>query len=215
MPEFVIYGVPGSPFMRSVAATMEEKRAAYVIHALAPGESKSPDYLKLHPFGRIPVINHGGFELYETQAILRYIDAAFPDPALQPEEPEAIGRMSQVMGINDWYLFPQVLRIIVFERIVGPVLFGKAADEAAIEQAMPDARLSIGVLDRLLGNNPFMAGERFSLADLIIAPQLSFFAVTPEGKALLKGTALGAWLARMEERPSMKATRPPEALTKI
>jgi glutathione S-transferase len=45
-----------------------------------PGESKSPEYLKLHPFGRMPVIEDDGFWLYETQAILRYIDGIFPEP---------------------------------------------------------------------------------------------------------------------------------------
>src|SRR5262249_31759556 len=117
MSEFTVYGVPGSPFMRSVLVALEEKQAPYRIEALAPGAIKSPEYLRLHPFGRVPVIRHAGFELYETQAILRYIDAAFAGPALQPKTPDEIGRMNQVIGINDWYLFPRASRVIVFERI--------------------------------------------------------------------------------------------------
>jgi glutathione S-transferase len=209
MSEFVVYGVPGSPFMRSVCAAMEEKAAPYRIQPFGPGEMRQH---QLHPFGRVPVIDHGDFRLYETQAILRYIDAIFPNPALQPTQPKAIGRMNQIIGINDWYLFPQVGRIIVFQRIVGPVLMGTTPDETVIAAAVPDAERCLGELDRLLGEQPYLAGDQLSLADLLLAPQLAYLAATPECARILTGTALKAWLERMEARPSMQATLPPQAL---
>ena len=214
MSEFVVYGVPGSPFMRSVLVGLEEKQAPYRIEALAPGATRTPDYRRLHPFGRIPAIRHGDFHLYETQAILRYVDATFAGRSLQPSEPKAIGRMNQVIGINDWYLFPLVARVIVFERIVGPALFGKTPDEHAIDAALPDARLCLGELDRLLGDSAHLAGDDFSLADVLLAPQIYYLAATPEGEAILAGTALRAWLDRVGERASMQATLPPQALRK-
>lgn len=209
MSEFVVYGVPGSPFMRSVCATMGEKAEPYRIHAFGPGEMRAAG---LHPFGRVPVIDHGDFRLYETQAILRYIDVTFPEPALQPTEPKAIARMNQIIGINDWYLFPQVARIIVFQRIVGPVIMGTTPDEAVVAAAVPDAERCLGELERLLGNQPYLAGDQLSLADLQLAPQLTYLAVTPEGAKIMAGTKLKAWLDRMEGRASMQATLPPEAL---
>ena len=214
MSEFVVYGVPGSPFMRSVLVALEEKRAPYRIEVLAPGSTRTPEYRRLHPFGRMPAIRHGDFHLYETQAILRYIDAKFVGVPLQPREPEAIGRMNQVIGINDWYLFPLVARVIVFERIVGPALFGKTPDEHAIDAALPDARLCLGELDRLLGDRAHLAGDDFSLADVLLAPQIYYLAATPEGEAILAGTALQAWLERVGERAGMQATLPPQALRK-
>jgi glutathione S-transferase len=214
MSEFVVYGVPGSPFMRSVLVALEEKHAPYRVEALAPGATRTPDYRRLHPFGRMPAIRHGDFHLYETQAILRYVDATFAGRALQPSEPEAIGRMNQVIGINDWYLFPLVARVIVFERIVGPAIFGKTPDEAAIAAALPDARLCLGELDRLLGDGAHLAGDHFSLADVLLAPQIYYLAATPEGASILEGTALRAWLERVGERASMQATLPPQALRK-
>jgi glutathione S-transferase len=212
--EFVIYGHPASPFLRSVCIALEEKGVPYRIQGLAPGEQRGEAYRKLHPFGRIPVIEHGGYRLYETQAILRYIDALFPNPPLQPSGPEAIGRMNQIIGINDWYLFPQVARIIVFHRIVGPALLGVKPDEAAIAAAVPDAELCLGELNRLLGNQAFVAGERLSLADILLAPQLFYLAATPECRKILRDTALLAWLGRMEARASLQATLPPEELLK-
>ena len=168
----------------------------------------------MHPFGRVPAIRHGDFHLYETQAILRYIDATFAGRALQPREPQAIGRMNQMIGINDWYLFPRVARVIVFERIVGPALFGKTPDEAAIAAALPEAQLCLGELDRLLGDQTHLAGEEFSLADVLLAPQVYYLSATPEGASILAGTALHAWLERVGERASMQATLPPEPLRK-
>jgi len=212
MNEVIVYGVPGSPFMRSVLIALEEKHAPYRIEALAPAALKSEEYRRLHPFGRVPAIRHGEFHLYETQAILRYVDAAFPGAALQPRDAEAIGRMNQAIGINDWYLFPQVARVIVFERIVGPVLFGKTPDEEAIAAALPDARLCLGELDRLLGRSAHLAGSEFSLADIQLAPQIEYLAATPEGASIIAGTTLHAWLERVGARASMRATLPPEAL---
>lgn len=210
MSEFVVYTIPGSPYGRSVMLALEEKNAPYRIHSLEMGEHQSDAHRQRHPFARIPVIDHGDFRLYETQAILRYIDAVVPGAHLQPVDPRAAGRMDQIMGVNDWYLFPDVSAAIVFQRIIGPVLMGLTPDEAAIAQAMPKARTCIAELDRLLDDQIFLAGDALSLADLMIAPQLDYLAQTPEGQDLLGGTALGAWLARMAERPSMRATLPPE-----
>jgi glutathione S-transferase len=212
--EIVVHGVPGSPFLRAVLIALEEKRAPYRIHALTPETLRGEAYRKLHPFARMPAIEHGAFQLYETQAILRYVDAAFPEPSLQPRDARAIGRMNQLIGINDWYLFPKAARVIVFERIVGPFLLGKAPDEAAVAAAVPDARHTIGEIDRLLGDNEYLAGSELTLADVHLAPQLYYLERTPEGAAIMKGTALSAWLARVGERASWRATLPPEGLRK-
>jgi glutathione S-transferase len=212
MNEFIIYGVHGSPFMRAVCAGLEEKGQPYRIESLQPSSMRGEEYRKLHPFGRVPVIEHGDYRLYETQAILRYIDALYPEPSLQPEEPRAIGRMNQVIGINDWYLFPQAAQIIAFQRIVGPAILGIKPDEAACAAAAADLERCVRELNRLLGDQPFMAGDRLSIADLMLSPQLFYLSITPEGMSAMKGTALLAWLGRMEARPSMKATQPPEPL---
>ena len=212
MSDIVVYGVPGSPFMCAVQMALEEKKAAYRVQAVAPSESKSEAYLKKHPFGRVPAFEHGDFGLYETQAILRYLDDIFPEPRLQPRDPREAARMNQIIGINDWYFFPKAAAVIVFQRIVGPVLLGIKTDEAAIEAALPMGRTCVAELDRLLGAQQFLAGDHLSIADLMLAPQLDFLAETPEGKSLLAGTRIEAWLGRMNERPSMLATQRPEAL---
>ncbi|MDB6105516.1 MAG: glutathione S-transferase, partial [Gammaproteobacteria bacterium] len=97
MTDITVYGVPGSPYLRSALLGLHEKGAAYRLAGLSAGigETRREDHLRRHPFGRIPVLEHGEFRLYETQAILRYLDAVLPGPALQPQDPCAAARMNQ------------------------------------------------------------------------------------------------------------------------
>ena len=207
MSELTVHSIPGSPFGRAVLTTLEEKGASYRFAPLAPGGLRSPEHLARHPFGRVPVLEHDGFLLYETQAILRYLDRVLPNPALTPADPKRAARMDQVMNVNDWYLFHGVANVIVFNRVVGPRVLGITPDEAAIEAAMPKARAVFAELARLLGEKPWFTGDTLSLADLHVAPQIGFFTQTPEWSALgVPHKNLVAWLARMEARPSLKAT---------
>jgi glutathione S-transferase len=207
MPCFVVHTIPGSPYARAVGATLEEKAADWRIAPIAPGAHKQEQHLLRHPFGRMPVLEHDGFLLYETQAILRYLDRILPVPALTPADPQAAARMDQVMNINDWYLFQGCANIIAFQRVVGPRLMGLTPDEATIAEAMPRAHAVFAELARLLGDKPYLAGDQLSLADLLVGPQLDFMALTPEWATLTANTPnLAAWLARMNARSSMQAT---------
>jgi len=204
MSEFTVHSHPGSPFGRSVMATLEEKGAPYRLARLTP---KSPEHLALHPFGRIPILQHDGFRLYETQAILRYLDRVLPNPPLTPTDPRRAARMDQVMNINDWYLFQGVGNVIIFHRVVGPRVMGTVPDEDAIKAAMPKAHTVFDELARLLGTQPYFAGDALSLADLLIAPAMAFFTLTPEWSLLGAPHAnLVTWLAKMQARTSMQAT---------
>jgi glutathione S-transferase len=207
MSEFIVHSVPGSPFGRAVFATLEEKGARYRLAPVAPGTHKSEPHISRHPFGRVPVLEHGGYWLYETQAILRYLDRTLPEPVLTPTDVRAAGRMDQVMNINDWYLFQGVGNIIGFERIIKPRLMGQPADEAAVAQAMPRAQAVFAELSRVLGSQSYFAGAEISLADILVAPQLDFLSQTPEWAVVTAKTPnLMTWLTRMTARASFKAT---------
>ena len=115
--------------------------------------------------------------------------------------------MDQIIAVNDWYLFPGVANVIVFHRVISPRVLGGTPDETAIEAAMPQAELVVAELARLLGDQPFIAGDALTLADLHVAPQLAMMAETPEWATLsAQHPNLVAWLARVENRPSFRAT---------
>ena len=205
MSEFVVYSVPGSPYGRAVLATFGEKGAGYRFETVSG--SRSEPHISRHPFGRVPVLEHDGFMLYETQAIMRYLDRVLHGPVLTPADPAAAARMDQVMNICDWYLFQGVNNVIGFHRIVAPRLFGSAPDEAAIAAAMPKAHVVFKELSRLLGTRPCFTGESVSLADILVAAHLDFLAQTPEWDQLAQTSPnLVSWLQRMNARPSFKST---------
>ena len=206
MDEFVIWGVPGSPYVRAALVGLAEKGARWRLAPLGFRDVKSPAHLERHPFGRMPVLEHGDFRLYELQAILRYLDRIIPAPPFTPTDPRAEARMNQLAGIADWYFMPQVSSAIAFQRMVAP-RFGIPVDEAKVAAALPGAEICVAEVARLLGEQSFMAGESLSLADVVLAPQISFLTEFDEGRTLLGRHAnLAAWMSRMDARPSMQAT---------
>jgi glutathione S-transferase len=204
MTDFTIYGVPGSPYLRSALLGLEEKGAKYHFAAMQFGANKTPEHLARHPFGRIPVLDHGDFRLYETQAILRYLDEIIPSPSLQPKDARARARMNQLVGINDWYLFPQASAPISFQRIVVPML-GRTPDEAMIAAAKPNAANCVRAIEALMGDT-YLVGDEVSIADLMLAPHVFYFSITPEGREIMQGGRLQRWIERMQARPSMQRT---------
>jgi glutathione S-transferase len=205
MSEVIIYGIPGSPYVRMPLLTCEEKGAPYRLVPMAPADSKSPEHLARHPFGRVPAMEHDGFRLYEADAIIRYIDQVFPGPSLTPADPKAQARMNQVMGVVDWYVMPSLSAGIGFNRLIAPH-FGFPVNEDAVQAAMPLARTCLEALEDILGGQPYFAGEALSLADIMAVAHLEMVPWSKEGAELIAGSPLLAWLDRMNERPAVAKT---------
>ena len=207
MTDFTIHGIPGSPYVRAPLLVLEEKGLPWRLEPLAMGGNRTPDYkARLHPFAKIPVLDHGDFRLYETRAILDYVDQIAPEPALTPNNPKLRARMNQVIGIVDSYVAPRVSGAVTFPRLVAP-RFGMAVDDAAVVAAIPAAQEVIDELARLLGDQDYMAGPAFSLADAMLIPHLVFIPEFAEGAAMIAPHAnLAAWIERVKARPSVAAT---------
>jgi glutathione S-transferase len=205
----IVYGAAMSPYVWSVRLALAEKGITHELVSVGISEFHSETHLARHPFGKIPAFEHDGFMLYETQAIMRYVDEAFPSAPLQPIEVHPFARMNQIMGIVDNYLTPCLLADVIFQRMVAP-LIGRTTDEAAVSAALPKVRHCLGEIARLAGEQPFLAGDAVTLADLMAIPQIYYFKKFPEGAAqLAELPALAAWAKHMEERQSLQVTRPP------
>ena len=205
----IVYGPANSTYVWSVRLALAEKGEAHELVDVGLGASREEPHLSRHPFGRVPAFEHDGFALYETQAILRYIDERFMATPLQPTDLHEFSRMNQIIGIVDAYAWPSIAAGILVNRMLAPRL-GLPVNEEAVAAALPEARLCLSEVARLMGEQSFMAGERVTLADLMVAPLLYYFGNVPEGKApLAEQPGLSAWLRRMEERQSFKVTKPP------
>jgi glutathione S-transferase len=211
MATVVLYGLSRSVYTRIARLALEEKGVEYELEEVEifGPSGVPPEHLERHPFGRIPVLEHAGFVLYETGAITRYIDEAFPAPMLQPVDAASRARMNQVIGIVDAYAYRPIIWDVCVNRMSIP-REGGVADEAAIAAALPRVRTVLQALEVVLDAQRFFAGEQLSLADLHVAPVLLHFQLTVEGRRMLAENArLEAWLAGMKERRSVQRTKSP------
>jgi glutathione S-transferase len=206
MAEVKIYGSPLSSYMRTARMACVEKGVAYDLVEMAPGATVDG---VSHPFGKIPVMVHGGFRLYETQAIARHIERSFGGPALIPADARAQALMDQWISATCDYLYQSCVRELVLPRLVVPMRGGQT-DEAAIQRSLPRIVRHLEVVDEALGRSPYLAGEAVSLADLFLAPIMFWTWFTPEGRQALEPRRnIGKWWERMAARASVKDTMPP------
>lgn len=206
MDDITIYGFPQSTYVRTVRMAAEEKGVSYVIE---PIEFGSAAHLAVQPYGRVPAIRHGDYTLYETSAIVRYIDEAFSGPKLVPAEPRARAEMEKWISASNAYLGGITVRGILYERLVKPSR-GGVADESVIHSTLPKAELHLSVLDRELGLRKFLVGDAFSPAAMFVAPIIFYLRMVPEGAGLFKGKAnIDRWFRAVEARPSFAKTMPP------
>lgn len=206
----ILFGAAYSVYTRIARLALHEKSIAYdfrEIDIFAAG-GPAPDYLRRHPFARIPALSHDGFELFETQAICRYVDEGFPGKPLQPATPRGRARVAQIIGILDAYAYRPMVWDIFVERVRKPQR-GEPSDEAKIAAGVAASERCLAVLEGFMGEAQWLAGEGEAptLADLHAAPMLDDLVVAPEGVALLRRhQRVQAWLERMRARASMLDT---------
>jgi glutathione S-transferase len=159
MPDPVVYGFPRSTFVNIVRLVLTHKEVPYTFHDLEP-EMGKPSHLALHPFDRVPILKHGDFTVYETSAIVAYVDEAFPRPPLQPRNIPDRARVNQWISMVNSYYYPYMIYHVTHERLVFPEL-GIASDEKVVAHALPKVELGLQVAewqlahgkDYLLGRN--------------------------------------------------------------
>jgi len=204
-----LYGLARSVYTRIARLALEEKGVTYTLHEteiFGPG-GVPPEHRARHPFGRIPALDHDGFQLYETAAIARYVDEAWPGPALQPRDARQRARMNQVIGLLDAYAYRPLVWDVFVER-VGKPLRGQAPDEARIVQGLAASQQALDALAALAPCQSHLLGADLTLADLHAYPMLCFLSLAPEGEALLRRyEPLWRWLAAMRSRASVERTR--------
>lgn len=158
---------------------------------LLRGEHKEPAFLRLNPFGQVPVIDDGGTVVHDSNAILVYLASKY-DPARRwlPTAPEAQA------AVQVW-----------LSAAAGPIAFGPAAARlvtvfgAALdsEGAIRRAHQLLAVMQPLLGGRPFLTGDAPTIADIA---GYSYIAAAPEGNVdLAPYPAVRAWLQRIEALP--------------
>ena len=205
----ILHGYRFSVYNRIARLALAEKGVAYQRVEVNPFAPDLPDaYRRLHPFGRVPTLVHDGFALYETGAIIRYVDRGFEGPALQPAAARALARMDQLIAIADAYGYWPMVRQVFSHRVFRKAS-GQPADETEVTQGLAGAARVLGALESLASPDPFLTGPDLSLADLHVGAMVAYFSLAPEGAALLQDhPRLTTWWTRLSRSPSFAATDP-------
>jgi glutathione S-transferase len=199
-----LYGHPLSSCTRKVLCTLAEKSAAaeLVTIDLFAGEHKQPAHLARHPFGVVPVLDDAGFVLYESRAIVRYLDAKLPGVRLVPAAARDVARMDQWLSVDQSYIAPHV-RTLATQRIVRPHR-GLLPEPGPIAEAEAELVRGFAAIDRELAGTCYLAGDGFSLADISLAPYVAALAMVGAEHAIADRSHLARWWATVSERASWR-----------
>lgn len=203
-----LFGDPRSTYTRTARMGLAEKAVKYRLEQTAP---RTPQILALHPFGRIPALRDGDLVLFETSAILRYVDESFDGPPLLPWTIRDRARCEQWVSAINAYCYDTMIRRYVLQYIFPRGADGKP-DRAAIDGALKEIPEQLAIFDRAYGERDYLVGSGPCLADLFLAPILAYVEAMPEGSQLLAAVPnVKRAQAVMRARPSFRETEPPRA----
>jgi len=212
-----LYWGSGSPFAWRALLTLEVKRLQYESKLLefSKEDHKSPGYLKLNPRGKVPTLKDGVFTLYESLAIMAYLDRKYPDPSLFGRSPEETGLIWRAISEAESYLVGPGSKVAM------PIFFGKGLEKRdEIRAAAATIREELTRVDTALNHSDWLVGSRVSAADIALFPliQLILRAASKDAaKPLELGLlplgqtypAIAGWVKRIEALPGYDKTYPP------
>jgi glutathione S-transferase len=197
-----LYFFPVSTFARRVRVALLEKNipCELIEVNLPAGQHKEDWYVALNPYSKVPMLVEGDLTLYESAAILTYLEATHPTPALVPEDAAGRALVDMHVRLCDAHV----------GRYAGAILFPKRFlpeanwDRQAMEAARKEIDRHLAVIERELGDRHYLVRDSFTLADIAYLPFLHFLTLME----VSAGPRVKAWAERVLARPSARATVP-------
>jgi len=197
-----IYGFPLSPFVRKVLVAVQEKGLEAEIVPTNP-QNPEEDFLACSPFRKIPAMDDGGYKLADSTAIVAYLDARYPDPALIPAEARARGKAVWFEEVADTVLTPAGVGMVL-NRFLRPRVFGTEGDEEAAQASEKAVKAPFAYLEGALGDDGWLDGE-FSIGDISVASVIRTLGYTGWEIDGAAHPRLTAWYGRVAARPAWQA----------
>lgn len=197
-----LYGALLSPFVRKVALAAQEKGMDYALIPFRTRDGLDPGFVAASPFLKIPAIDDDGYLLADSTAIVSYLEAKQPSPALIPADAKLRGKVMWFDEFVDTIHCEAGLKIL-FHRLVGPKMLKIAGDEAIAlqgEAAMPRIR---DYLESVMPDDGWLVGE-FTLADISVASVLRTLTAVGFGPSDDYPKTQG-WYERVCARPAWQA----------
>jgi len=195
-----LYDYPDCPFCQKVRVVLAEKDLEYekIFVDLRKQEQKLPDFLRLNPYGKVPVLLDEDEVIYDSTVINEYLEDEYPLPRLMPEES---GGRARIRMLEDYcdnsFIPPTTMLLTQLRKPEGE------RDGQRVEQARDELRRALYFLRDKLGQQEFLVGSEFSLADAAFAPRLMVLGrLGIEFEPAL--APVQAWVERIRVRPSVR-----------
>jgi glutathione S-transferase len=193
-----------SPFVRKVRIALVEKGLAYEHDPMVPF-GVSDEYKRMHPMGKIPTLTDGDRVIPDSSAICSYLEKIQPQPALYPTDAYELARAIWYEEFADAGFIEGTI-VLFQERLLGPVFFKREGDEAKVEEALTKTLPPyFEYLEREIGDNEWLVGNRFSIADIATASQFVNFSHGKGQVDAARWPRLAAYVDHVHSRPSFKA----------
>jgi glutathione S-transferase len=197
-----LYDYPDCPFCQKVRVVLAEKDLEYekIFVDLRKQEQKLPDFLRLNPYGKVPVLVDEDEVVYDSTIINEYLEDEYPLPRLMPEDSQGRARVRLLEDYCDNSFIPPTT--VLLAQLRKP---DAERDVQRVEQAREELRRGLYHLrDRLAGGREFLAGSDFTLADAAFAPRIMVLGrLGIELEPAL--SAVQAWMDRIRARPSVRS----------
>jgi glutathione S-transferase len=197
-----LYTFPPSTNSRKVRIALLEKGLEFerINVDLSKREQKSPEYLKIHPFGQIPALDDEGFIIYDSTVINEYLEDEYPYPSLMPNHSEGRARARLLEDLRDTHFNPYFVHIIYEMRKPEG-----ERDNQRIDNAKTEITKCLDRLEAELDGKEYLAGT-FSLADVAFMSNFELLDRFGIPVAADKYPNTAAWIGRLKARPSFAAS---------
>ncbi len=206
-----LFGILLSPFVRKVHLVAAEK-GIEIDSASANPRDPSPEFAAASPFRKIPALIDGEYSLADSTAIVTYLDALMPEPAIFPAEARARGKAIWFEEFADTIMSPASGKV-VFNRFVAPKILGIPGDEDVAALGVTELKPVFDYLETAAPTEGWLAGADFSIGDIAVASclrTLAYVGVAPD--PVQHPRSIG-WYARVRARKAWQDVAEREAAT--
>ncbi len=213
--ELEVIWASGSPYSWSVLLTLEVKELQYksTLIELFKGENRTPEFLKINPRGKVPVLRDGDYFIYESLAVMSYLDSKFSETALFGDSPYKTAEIMKLMSEYNSYIAPHI------GHIISSAFWSNSPNLTKLEDAKQNLTNELANLEKILTATNWLAGKEISAVDIFIFP---FIQLLKRSETKLQETidyklmfsykkfpAISDWLKRFEDLPGYNNTYPP------
>ncbi|MCB1387656.1 MAG: glutathione S-transferase family protein [Rhodobacteraceae bacterium] len=201
-PVHQLYHQPLSPFCRKVRLTLAEKRIPFSLIDARYWEG-DPEFQRMNPAGKVPVLRYENRSLSESQAICEFLDEVHPTPPLMPDDPAGRYEVRRMCAWFDDKFHAEVTSNLLYERVNKKIMGQGYPDSQKIKTGSSRIKYHLGYLTWLLEHRRWIAGNALSLADFAAAAHLSCLDYISDVD-WDSAPAVKAWYATIKSRPSFR-----------